>query len=77
MTGKIAIVRYGGNFRGLKVKAAQEAGAVGEQQHLVCPLLQIRAKLACNQPGCIIYSDPAEDGEGESSLSVPKQFGSL
>lgn len=29
MTGKIAIVRYGGNFRGLKVKAAQEAGAAG------------------------------------------------
>jgi len=30
MKGKIAIVRYGGNFRGLKVKAAQDAGAVGE-----------------------------------------------
>lgn len=30
MTGKIALVRYGGNFRGLKVKAAQDAGAVGE-----------------------------------------------
>lgn len=28
-TGKIALVKYGGNFRGLKVKAAQEAGAVG------------------------------------------------
>ena len=31
LTGKIAIVRYGGVFRGLKVKAAQEAGAIGEQ----------------------------------------------
>ncbi|KAK9898258.1 Zn-dependent exopeptidase [Cystobasidium minutum MCA 4210] len=41
LTGKIAIVRYGGNFRGLKVKAAQEAAAAA----------------------CIIYSDPAEDGE--------------
>ena len=41
-TGKIAIVKYyGGNFRGLKIKAAQEAGAIG----------------------CIIYSDPADDGE--------------
>ena len=29
VTGKIVLVRYGGNFRGLKVKAAQEAGAVG------------------------------------------------
>lgn len=27
--GKIAMVRYGGNFRGLKVKAAEDAGAVG------------------------------------------------
>ena len=29
MNGKIAMVRYGGNFRGLKVKAAQDAGAAG------------------------------------------------
>lgn len=29
VTGKIAIVKYGGVFRGLKIKAAQEAGAVG------------------------------------------------
>ncbi|GMM32691.1 putative zinc metalloprotease [Saccharomycopsis crataegensis] len=29
VSGKIAIVRYGGLFRGLKVKFAQEAGAVG------------------------------------------------
>ena len=29
MTGKIALVRYGGNFRGLKVKVAQDAGAAG------------------------------------------------
>lgn len=27
-TGKIALVKYGRNFRGLKVKAAQEAGAI-------------------------------------------------
>lgn len=27
--GTIALVRYGGNFRGLKVRAAQEAGCVG------------------------------------------------
>ncbi|KAF8342316.1 uncharacterized protein EI90DRAFT_2988837 [Cantharellus anzutake] len=40
LTGKIAIVRYGGVFRGLKVKAAQEAGAIG----------------------CLIYSDPRDDG---------------
>ncbi|BEJ14845.1 hypothetical protein CspHIS471_0406120 [Cutaneotrichosporon sp. HIS471] len=40
-TGKIALVKYGGNFRGLKVKAAQEAGAVG----------------------CIIFTDPGDDGE--------------
>ena len=38
--GKIAIARYGGGWRGLKPKLAQEHGAVG----------------------CIIYSDPADDG---------------
>lgn len=38
--GKIALARYGQVFRGLKVKEAQEHGAVG----------------------CIIYSDPADDG---------------
>ncbi|WP_174300746.1 transferrin receptor-like dimerization domain-containing protein [Caulobacter sp. S45] len=40
LKGRIVIVRYGGGFRGLKVKLAQEHGAVG----------------------CIIYSDPHEDG---------------
>jgi N-acetylated-alpha-linked acidic dipeptidase len=38
--GKIVIVRYGVDFRGVKAKVAQEHGAVG----------------------CIIYSDPHEDG---------------
>ncbi|GAA4780883.1 transferrin receptor-like dimerization domain-containing protein [Stakelama sediminis] len=38
--GKIVIARYGGGWRGLKPKLAQEHGAVG----------------------CIIYSDPANDG---------------
>ena len=38
--GKIAIVRYGGGWRGLKPKLAYEHGAVG----------------------CIIYSDPRDDG---------------
>lgn len=38
--GKIVMVRYGGGWRGLKPKLAQEHGAVG----------------------CIIYSDPANDG---------------
>ena len=40
--GKIVIVRYGGGWRGLKVKLAQDHGAVG----------------------CIIYSDPRDDGYG-------------
>lgn len=40
-TGTIALVKYGHNFRGLKVKAAQEAGAIG----------------------CIIFTDPGDDGE--------------
>lgn len=30
LNGTIAIARYGGIFRGLKVKGAQEAGAIGE-----------------------------------------------
>ncbi len=38
--GKIVIARYGGGWRGLKPKLAQQHGAVG----------------------CIIYSDPHEDG---------------
>ena len=38
--GKIVIARYGGGWRGLKPKLAQEHGAVG----------------------CIIYSDPKDDG---------------
>jgi N-acetylated-alpha-linked acidic dipeptidase len=38
--GKIAMARYGGGWRGLKPKLAQEHGAVG----------------------CLIYSDPANDG---------------
>jgi N-acetylated-alpha-linked acidic dipeptidase len=38
--GKIVIARYGGGWRGLKARLAQEHGAVG----------------------CIIYSDPHEDG---------------
>jgi N-acetylated-alpha-linked acidic dipeptidase len=38
--GKIAIVRYGRGWRGVKAKLAQENGAVG----------------------CLIYSDPHEDG---------------
>lgn len=38
MTGKIAIVRYGGNFRGLKIKAAQEAGAAGGSANKHSPI---------------------------------------
>jgi N-acetylated-alpha-linked acidic dipeptidase len=38
--GKIVLARYGGGWRGLKPKLAQEHGAVG----------------------CLIYSDPADDG---------------
>ncbi|WP_199096304.1 transferrin receptor-like dimerization domain-containing protein [Dyella sp. ASV21] len=40
--GKIVITRYGGGWRGLKPKLAQEHGAVG----------------------CLIYSDPRNDGYG-------------
>ena len=40
--GKIVVARYGGGWRGLKPKLAQEHGAAG----------------------CIIYSDPADDGYG-------------
>lgn len=65
MTGKIAIVRYGGNFRGLKVKAAQDAGAAGK---LLIPFHMGWGSAFTDHRwfavGCIIYSDPAEDGEG-------------
>ena len=44
--GKIVITRYGGGWRGLKPKLAQEHGAVG----------------------CIIYSDPADDGYAKSDV---------
>ena len=52
MKGKIVIARYGGGWRGLKPKLAQEHGAVG----------------------CIIYSDPADDGYGEGD-AYPKGSG--
>jgi N-acetylated-alpha-linked acidic dipeptidase len=42
VAGKIVIARYGGGWRGLKPKLAQEHGAVG----------------------CILYSDPIDDGYG-------------
>ena len=41
--GKIVLARYGGGWRGLKPKLAQEHGAVG----------------------CLIYSDPRDDGYAE------------
>jgi len=44
--GKIAIARYGGGWRGLKPKLAQEHGAIG----------------------CIIYSDPQQDGYGDGDV---------
>jgi N-acetylated-alpha-linked acidic dipeptidase len=47
--GKIAIARYGGGWRGLKPKLAQEHGAIG----------------------CIIYSDPADDGYAQGD-TYPK-----
>lgn len=49
VSGKIVIARYGGGWRGLKPKLAQENGAVG----------------------CIIYSDPHEDGYWEGD-AYPK-----
>ena len=44
--GRIVIARYGGGWRGLKPKLAQERGAVG----------------------CIIYSDPRNDGYGAGDV---------
>ena len=46
--GKIVLARYGGGWRGLKPKLAQEHGAVG----------------------CLIYSDPADDGYAEARSSI-------
>lgn len=84
MQGKIAFVRYGGNFRGLKVKAAEDAGAAGERGSCIVarsgtgtpPAIQFQLYsnlLICSIAslrilGVIIYSDPSEDGESESSL---------
>lgn len=44
--GKIVIAKYGGSWRGIKPKVAQEHGAVG----------------------CLIYSDPKEDGYHEGDV---------
>ncbi len=44
--GRIVIARYGGAWRGLKPKLAQQHGAIG----------------------CIIYSDPQEDGYGAGDV---------
>ena len=50
--GKIVIARYGGGWRGLKPKLAQEHGAVG----------------------CLIYSDPRDDGYADGDV-YPKGGG--
>jgi N-acetylated-alpha-linked acidic dipeptidase len=50
--GKIVIARYGGGWRGLKPKLAQENGAIG----------------------CLIYSDPQQDGYGTAD-TYPKGGG--
>jgi len=44
--GKIVVARYGAGWRGLKVKLAEEHGAIG----------------------CLIYSDPADDGYGVEAV---------
>ena len=44
--GKIVIAKYGGSWRGIKPKVAQEHGAIG----------------------CLIYSDPKEDGYYEGDV---------
>ena len=44
--GKIVIAKYGGSWRGIKPKVAQEHGAIG----------------------CLIYSDPKEDGYHEGDV---------
>lgn len=44
--GKIVLARYGGGWRGTKVKQAQDHGALA----------------------CVIYSDPADDGEGQGDV---------
>jgi N-acetylated-alpha-linked acidic dipeptidase len=50
--GKIVLTRYGGGWRGLKPKLAQEQGAAG----------------------CLIYSDPGDDGYANSDI-YPKGGG--
>lgn len=55
--GKIVIAKYGGSWRGIKPKVAQEHGAIG----------------------CLIYSDPEEDGYYEGDVypkgAYKSQFG--
>lgn len=55
--GKIVIAKYGGSWRGIKPKVAQEHGAIG----------------------CLIYSDPEEDGYYEGDVypkgAYKNQFG--
>ena len=46
VAGKIVLARYGGGWRGLKPKLAQEHGAAG----------------------CLIYSDPSDDGYGDRDV---------
>ena len=47
--GKIVIARYGGGWRGLKPRIAEDHGAIG----------------------CIIYSDPQDDGY-RTMTAIPK-----
>lgn len=57
-TGKIALVRYGGNFRGLKIKG---------EQHVRWRYKDRAYKYVAAQEagavGCLIFTDPGDDGE--------------
>jgi N-acetylated-alpha-linked acidic dipeptidase len=59
LTGKIALVRYGGVFRGLKIKRAEELGAAGVliySGNVVSVSVVMTEKLTTD------YADPRDDG---------------
>ena len=58
MTGTIAVARYGGIFRGLKVREACFPDLWREPIYF----LQVKGAQERGAVGCIIYSDPRDDG---------------
>lgn len=61
-TGAIVIARYGAIFRGLKVILQKSLSTSGQIFAHARSVLQIKGAQELGAVGCLIYSDPRDDG---------------